>query len=294
MFSITMDFPELWKKSYVGIYMVNIKASRWCFTINNYDEDDINRVIALGCSEKTKYMIFGFEKGEQGTPHIQGYVYFDRGTRTFKTMQKLLIGAHIEVAKGSPESNKDYCSKEGEFFELGELTKQGQRTDIEQLKEDMNLPMDEIMQRHFGSFLRYNRGIKEAKYVMQKHRTVKPIVYWVYGPTGVGKTHFAIKLGSSYYIKNNTKWWDGYEQEEVIILDDFDAKWPFRDLLMLLQEYRYQGQTKGGHVKINSKYIVITCDRPPGELYNQLEEHELSQLLRRIDHVKKLERCVKI
>ena len=61
----------------------------------------------------------------EGTPHIQGYIYFENA-QTFNRM-KILLGerAHIEKANGSPKQNYDYCSKEGTVFAskpLSEMT----------------------------------------------------------------------------------------------------------------------------------------------------------------------------
>lgn len=48
-------------------------------------------------------------------------------------------------------------------------------------------------------------------------------LYLLIGDPGIGKTTFATKLSKSFYIKtaNTEKWSDGYEQQDVVILDDF-------------------------------------------------------------------------
>ena len=51
-----------------------IRSKAYCFTINNDNYDDMDDVLAL----HAQYFCFGFETGEQGTPHIQGYVMFYR------------------------------------------------------------------------------------------------------------------------------------------------------------------------------------------------------------------------
>lgn len=80
-------------------------------------------------------------------------------------------------------------------------------------------------------------------------------------------------------------WWDGYEQQEAIIIDDFDGKWPYRDLLRLLDRYPYQGQYKGGYVKINSPYIYITCEYSPSFFWRG---NEFAQIHRRLSEIKHL------
>lgn len=46
-----------------------------------------------------------------GSPHFQGYVAFLQPKR-FKALQKLIPGAHLQVARGTPLDNYIYCSKE--------------------------------------------------------------------------------------------------------------------------------------------------------------------------------------
>lgn len=107
--------------------MPGVQSKRWCFTINNYNQGDVDRLVALD----HKYLIFGREVAATGTPHLQGYVEFNARKR-FNSVKSLLgVTAHISAAKGSASQNKDYCSKEGDFEEFGEpaIAKQGKRSD---------------------------------------------------------------------------------------------------------------------------------------------------------------------
>jgi hypothetical protein len=58
--------------------------------------------------------IIGKEVGEQGTPHLQGYVEFG-SPKTFNTV-KLILGqrSHLEKAKADRAANIEYCSKDDE------------------------------------------------------------------------------------------------------------------------------------------------------------------------------------
>ena len=97
-----------------------IRSKAYCFTINNDTYDDMDDVLAL----HAQYFCFGFETGEQGTPHIQGYVMFYR-RYTLKKVKKFLKRAHLEKAKGSPQQNIKYCSKDSDFYEFGDRPSQG-------------------------------------------------------------------------------------------------------------------------------------------------------------------------
>lgn len=261
------------------------RSRGWCFTINNWKSIEFVKI----CQSKYTYLVMGLEKGKKGTSHLQGYIYYSNAHRG-STIKELMPRAHIEAAKGSHEQNRKYCTKDGLYFEFGTIPQQGKRSDLDDIRDMINnkVPMQQIAQQHFGSFIRYSKGIERYQSLMFTERTTKPKVIWVYGPTGSGKTRYATSISSSFYIKDHTQWWDGYQQQDVIVIDDFDGRWPFRDLLRLLDRYPYRGQYKGGYIAINSPYIVITCDRSIDECMCQLDDGELSQLKRRIDKFKYL------
>ena len=79
---------------------------------------DLEKLKKIPC----KYMVVGVEVGENGTPHLQGYVRLNNKIR-FNALKKL-IGqrAHIEQAKGSELENDDYCRKDGVIaYETGTM-----------------------------------------------------------------------------------------------------------------------------------------------------------------------------
>ena len=47
---------------------------------------------------------------------------------------------------------------------------------------------------------------------------------WISGAPGIGKTHCILdKYGDSVYEKSQNKWWDGYCNERIVLLDDLDT-----------------------------------------------------------------------
>ncbi len=109
----------------------NHAAKRWCFTINNYTDDDIKLLEITLTSNAFHFAIVGKEVGASGTAHLQGYLNSKKRIRF--TGVKKLVGtkAHIEKARGSDKDNDKYCSKEGNLVlrvgEPGEGTEKGGR-----------------------------------------------------------------------------------------------------------------------------------------------------------------------
>lgn len=254
-----------------------------CFTVNNWNDND-KKIME---HKKVKYCVIGEEVGENKTPHLQGYVEFD-GQLSLKQLKEILPRAHFENRKGTAKQAADYCKKDGKFSEVGQISDQGKRTDIERMMDMVKEKKSDLeIMCEIPNMCRDKKALDNFRYAVQQNRTEKPKVYWRWGLAGVGKTRFVIDTHGmdNVYIKDGTQWWNGYCQQDVILIDDFDGKWPFRDLLRLLDRYSYQGQTKGGYVKINSPTIYITCEFAP---HHYWKENELAQILRRIDDVSEI------
>lgn len=111
-------------------------AKRWCFTINNYTPAELTSIVDT--ADSFDYLCFGRERGDNNTPHLQGFLILKVKLRLQNVKQ--LPGferAHLEPARGTNQQAADYCKKDGDFDEYGELPEnsQGKRTDFESLKE---------------------------------------------------------------------------------------------------------------------------------------------------------------
>lgn len=105
----------------------------WCFTLNNYDDDDIARLEQAG--DSVSYLCFGKEVGDSGTPHLQGTVVFKKKVRFSGVKSVVGDRAHVEVCRRLSESI-DYCKKDGDFTEIGTVPvrKAGHSTPFEAFK----------------------------------------------------------------------------------------------------------------------------------------------------------------
>lgn len=262
------------------------QARNYCFTLNNWTEAELK---SLKDWDSIKYCVVGKEVGENKTPHLQGYMEFAQPMR-FSTIKGKFPRIHLEARRGSAKQAADYCKKDGNFEEWGQISKQGARTDIHDFSDGIkagkrmrDLAMDDPV-----TFIKYHKGFGAFKRLVDKKRDEKPYVEWRYGPTGVGKTFAVVsRYGQdNVYMKDCSKWWDGYDDEPIVLWDDFDAT-DFkmadnREFLRAIDQYAYSGQIKGGYVNINPKGIYITCEHPPSHFWS---DTFLAQVMRRIDCV---------
>lgn len=110
-------------------------AKRWCFTINNYTA--VEQQAILDSADNFDYLILARERGDSGTPHLQGFLILS--TKLRLNGVKALPGfrrAHLEAARGTPKQASDYCKKDGDYEEFGTLPAgSGNGAAFEQLKE---------------------------------------------------------------------------------------------------------------------------------------------------------------
>lgn len=273
------------------------RCRAWCFTLNNPGEDDLKEIQARTHGLNRTYIVVGREVGEQGTPHLQGYVEF-KSVKSLTQVRAINPRIHWEARRGTAPEAAAYCKKEGNVaLELGECSQQGKRSDLQEIAEQIvsqKRPLVEVAEAAPSQWVRYHRGFT-ALYntVHMKPRTEMPTIWWVYGESGSGKTRFCTdQHKDSHYMKDNSMWWDGYNQEEAIIIDDFELKeWipGFKYLLRLLDRYRFQGQVKGGYVQINSPFIYITAIEAPDTIFGR--HKEWPQIKRRLTGVIGMEAC---
>lgn len=100
-------------KGLVTEYKSRILYQHICFTINNYNEEDLKRLFNSVDTGTVKTCCFQYEKGSQTeTPHIQGYMCLARRKRLNNL--KYLFGqkVHFEHMRTTPIDCINYCMKE--------------------------------------------------------------------------------------------------------------------------------------------------------------------------------------
>nr|QJI53688.1 MAG: replication-associated protein [Cressdnaviricota sp.]QJI53690.1 MAG: replication-associated protein [Cressdnaviricota sp.]QKN88874.1 MAG: replication-associated protein [Cressdnaviricota sp.] len=104
------------------------QSTRWVFTLNNYTEVEYAHLESLGAnvgSNGLVYLVFGREVSATGTPHLQGFATFSARKRLRFLRGFISPRGHYEVARGESDQAADYCKKEGDFVEFGQLPNRG-------------------------------------------------------------------------------------------------------------------------------------------------------------------------
>lgn len=253
------------------------RSRGWCFTLNNYTPAD-ELLLADYTPSTLVYLVYGKEIGDSGTPHLQGFVYFKNPVR-FATLRKLLARAHWERARGSPQANFDYCTKQDESpyvfgvlpmspSEKGLLEKDRWKIVVD-LAQGGDL--EEIAMFEPQIYVQHYSTLKRIK--VDFHQKIgdldAPCGLWIWGPPGSGKSFGVRKqFGDSLYMKNQNKWWCGYKDEEYVLIDDFDTTALGHHLKIWADAYAFTAEIKGSSILIRPKGIIITSNYSIEALFN--------------------------
>ena len=254
------------------------------------------------------YICCGYEYSKTGYSHVQGFVRF-QSPRSFKAALKFLTGpldpVHIEVAR-SPTSALAYCQKGGSYEEKGntphfsksntrsagprDLSAISKATEIKrQLYTSMcngASPYSLIHERpeEYGFILSVSRFA-----TADRIRAFPAQVLYVWGTTGLGKTTtfqtVCDRLNIKFYTKSpGDRWFDGYDQQSVILFDEFsDSSFSCHQWNGLCNPHPPTLEVKGTKLSNLATHYVVLSNRSPDDLYarTQIEARSVWDAFRR-------------
>lgn len=115
---------------------------------------------------------------------------------------------HCETAKGSPEDASEYCMKDGDYVEFGELGKggQGRRNDIASLRDAIKAgksDLDIVESSLVIPWVKYRRGVVDLRGIYDAPSERDEIkVALFYGPPGtkITTTRISLTLDANSYL----------------------------------------------------------------------------------------------
>lgn len=130
---------------------------------------------------------------------------------------------------------------------------------------------------HYNTFKR----IHEATLARQWYpKNIPQSFFFLHGPTRTGKTYTAAMRYPKAFIKNDTKWWDGYWGEEVVIMHEMktmsvNEQGSMAMFLKKLMDFEpLLVETKGGMIKIRPRCVIITSNYTLDQLFQVAQDFD--------------------
>jgi len=285
----------------------DVRGRGFCVTIHAPAEHP-ERVDAFKAQPWTYYILGKEVCPTTGSHHLQGFGYLAQKCSE-RALRERIPGVHIEAK--SPHStfkqSIDYCKKQDDSPQVYGVPPMDPRTKgetqqtlwAETLEFARRGERDAIHPRI--QFLHYQNIDYHRSQALQAQR-FEPVLtkhLWCWGKTGTGKSKWVRdtydpEQTGKFFLKGSGKWWDGYANQEVVLIEDWGlshVKEIGADLLKIWADvYPFQAEIKGrSFMRIRPRLIIVNSNYKPEDLWS--DERELDPILRRFElrEFKKLE-----
>lgn len=184
--------------------------------------------------------------------HIDGVMYWKDKKRK-QALKNQCAGIHVEIPK-SVEACLNYAGKELTRvrgpYEIGHKPHQGERTDIKtNYLEFVGDPVS-FIRSHPEIYVKYHKGFEALKKRLLPKRNFYPETCTAISI--IEGINICRRNKWSFYVKDGTQWWEGYDQQHAVIISDKKVV----DINMLEGCWPYQVPVKGSSVEFRSFMIV--------------------------------------
>ena len=243
--------------------------------LGNYLYDTLNCKITVVCLEHHK----------DGNPHLHAWLEWEERFQTknahifdYKNCHPN-IGEMFDKGKNTRNNALTYMLKEdNNLFSKGinlDEWKYSSKNKTRYICEDLisgKVELKDMVEKNPQMLMNYNKiKINLAQYNLDKseneniEKTCNNL--WIWGKPGCGKTYYATHTYPNYYFKLQNKWWDGYNQEECVILDDFSDKKLGYYIKIWADNYKRDGEIKNGTIPLKFKTFIITSNYMPRAIW---------------------------
>lgn len=225
------------------------------------------------------------EIGESGYEHWQLVAHYNKKVRLRGAKTAWPNTSHLEPTRSERALEyvwKEETRVEGTQFEIGrkpinkkkiadwdEVWEHAKKGKIEEIPADIRIRNYSVLRRI------------EKDYMKPPDNLEAVCGIWYYGIPGAGKSHKARERYPDAYLKPCNKWWDGYQNEENVLIDDLDKNHKVlgHHLKIWADRYAFIGESKGTSVAIRPKNIVVTSNYSIDEIFG--EDQMLCKALKR-------------
>ena len=258
----------------------SLRAAGWFLTYPQCPVAKEDMLDALKAKMELKEWIVAEEKHEDGSPHLHCFLKL---TRKFYWNAKKEPAfwdvdgyhPHVETAR-CWKAVEAYCKKDGDYItniDIAAAKSKKAAHNRALLAMDAKEAVDqgEISLLALPQFLKAKRAYENLKEVpmMLKRRC-----YWIYGPPRAGKSYACRNAFPGLYEKPQNKWWDGYDGEDVVLIDDFDKAGACLGhyIKIWADDYRFNAECKGGMLRPCYTVLLVTSNYRPEDIFKDDEE----------------------
>ena len=266
----------------------------WFITISQIEPVETREFLLAQVTEKAilrsdkvlEYTV-AEEKHEDGGRHFHAYFKFEKGVKLREVPEFFHVCQH--TADCQPARSRRavlvYVSKEDKNY----LT----NVDIEAEKKKQAKSINAAVCRKYTAKQAFEKGLINFGSI-RNYRIARECViakeyehhgtrgYWFYGSPGTGKTRaamFSKLVIGKRFKKDVNKWFDGYEAQPIIVMDDFGSLDMPRSLVdrfgyylkKWADRYPVTGEIKGSTVELQHTHFIVTSNYKLEEIFRDQE-----------------------
>ncbi len=238
--------------------------------------------------EEVQDYVVAQELHQDGGTHFHVYVKFKGDGVAPKDVLKFKWVDRTAKAEScrSPQAVMKYCKKDGDYItNIVNLVTYGKN----KMKKMTTFLLEHGVNKAVEDGEVSMRGVKRLRQDVADFKlhelAVEPTIHckgiWIHGPTGAGKTTAALQRYPGCFRKPPTKWWDGYEGQEVVLLDDLRKK-NAEFIVYYLTQWMDRhappaGEVKGGNMPLPFKWFVVTSQWSIDEMFDEPRDRDAIQ-----------------
>lgn len=275
-----------------------MQRSRAWFLTENAEITKTQLTISEECDKGlVKYAIMCKEVApETGHIHAHLYIYYN-SQNSFTQVKKKYPTADIEKALGTSDQASKYIEKDGDIiFEFG--SRPNHKRIDEQWDEAVQSFKEGRGDRETKMYARYQKFFDNLELSSRPDEIydgdLKQKNIWIYGDAGIGKSRkvreMAKKDSAQIFDKPLNKWWDGYEKQGYIVIEDIDrdnAKFLVGLLKKWSDRYPFTAETKGGNRRVFpvDYKLIITSNYSINEVFERDQDIEAIERRFHVEHM---------